>query len=1440
MRDLFQRAVDGVIDFFLTPVQAIYDFLTDPNTFINLTNRVADAMHTADATLYAYSLPAIFTSLGLLFYLVGLAYNLLAFQRGAPARRVLPPILLGGVLLPLFAYGGPGCVNEGFPCVPKVRYEKETVPSSQFSTYQEARFRFDGGRLVMEEVSKDTGVGVVPEYVVFRAVPEGRIPPGTAVGLALVDTASLVGKRVFYSSLARYQENMGQLREVYQKLTRTAFTLMATSAFTGKVGEAFVDAAVGSLIPIPGGKKVVGQARKKVREFFAEKAPPFLRFMLGTTGMTTVRGAQEVAARTARVNMSLAQVLASLPLLLVLSFATVFYLAVMGAKLAVYAVPLAAGLSLFAPQALYRFFNLALVLVVFPVVLGSFFSLATRVLFVGGIERQISTFEEKAAKMLESFYIQNPTASLAASQTALLIYHQVQNLAACLNAPLPPDWDPERRGRDLADGGAVGGVGCYPAYGVSRYLDPGYQIPSDPAAIRLAAVDIARQFSLDLANTLGPDGSFKRGSYILPKGEGSIFHGMPTFKNEGVYGRLPLSNVGPQDPEEGARFAGHTPHSSTPLEVGAIARKALALMANPTKEGLEELLSDIRSFQGAVASLAAKKNLVEDGAAVRDFIQEGIRWEIAWHYAPEFVLEGLQQDVQQRLGSAPPKEIADALRQTPPPILDETLGAYSPLYALKSGKEGAPETLLPASDLPLPVGGSEKAKSFFSPQAVPATNYNFLRLADLCTEDKPDYPSCRLGYNEAPYLPYVYLDHYEVLNQLGMDAFGALSKMQSRQLMGLIYLALVIAMALSLFRSLLQVMSTLMEGLGPSARGMVTQVGQAVASIATYAPRVPAAFPLGGGASSAAETSPSFRLLGQVEREQSDRVRETFAPHLREMREVFQEAKEGFSGPQGDLAVAYRKVVEDIGKLLPLAEGLRSLNLSFHLDPRTYQEAESALRQEASKPVWERVVWLELPYNPAWLQGLARLQVEARLKKILPQAEGLGPGYAGTSLAMLATADLEGAKKKLAAEGYAVEEEGGRLVVRDQRGIPLALISRKGEAPIPQKFISRLESERFAHPVYRLVQEAEGMADVLRRRLEGLFRQAGYRFRPVAGPEGVGLAGYVLERGGRTTALIFRSTPVDIEDQLRYLAQGKEGVAEALAAYAQGTLAPSLPYELWLKETASKRALELLPKAAPAEAQEGKAVPVETQEGKPEAPKEVPAVPVAFLSQGGVFGEPLGQYRVDYDKAAETAIQSPELARRMVADLAVLQRRLSDEEGNFYKELFARVGKRPSEEVELFRNTIIKEVEARREENRIAVEYYFSLLEEALQKRDEEAFREHLDTLRALKVSGDSLAFLASLVPQKLREDSDGKEKALPGEKEQKREKELRFLYRLEKAEGGYQQRRAFLTEGGTGALYQRFLEEQARDPVRFRTAFVDEVLGMSQGQGGGGKNAGA
>ncbi len=1328
MRDLFQRAIDGAIDFFLAPVQVIYDFLTDPKTFIALTDRLVDAMHTADASFYAYQIPAIFTLLGTALYLAGLAYSVVLYQRGVPFRRAFSPALFGGFLLPLFAYGGPGCQTEGFPCVPKVKYTPEAVPAAQFSTYKEARFRFDGGRLVMEEVDTETGIGATPGYRVFHLEPEGRMPPGTALALGLVNTSSALGKRVFYASLARYHEDMGRLREVYQKLTRTAFTLMATSAFTGKLGEVVVDAALGSLIP-GAGKTVSKALRKGVKEFFAEKAPPFLRFMLGSTGMTAVRGAQEVAARTARVNMSIAQVLASLPLLLVLSFVSVFYLAVLGAKLAVYALPLAVGLSLFAPQALSRFFNLAVTLVVFPVVLGSFFSLSTRVLFIGGIERQIQTFEAKAAKMLESFYIQNPMASLIASQTALITYQQVKNLAACLDAPLPSDWDPNRTGRELPDGGAVGSVACYPAYGVSAYLSSSYQVPKDPAAIRQAALDIARQFSLDIASKVAPDGSWRSGlsQYTLPKGRaGAQFYGSGEFSNRGIYGTLELAKIAPKDPKEYEAFASHTPSSATPLEVGAIARQALAVSANPTQKGLEKLLAHIRSFKGAIASLAAKQSLVEDGAATADFIREGIRWEIAWHYAPEFVLEGLWEELQKGL-NRDVSDLFNAISRLPPPILDDTLGAYSLLYKLKKGQEGAPQSLLPASDLPLPGGGSSvPVVTFFNGEAIPGAAPSLPRPQNLCSAS-----SCRALYNEAPYLPYVYLDHYEVLNRVGTEALSALGNMQNRQLMGLLYVALAAVLALYIFRALLQLMSTLTEGLGSSARGVVFQAGQALAYLAGYTPRLPVpdlGYPRMGG-DSAQRGYPSFDLLGAREQEEGKRVRKTFAQGLRALRNLIDEAK-GQTGDQGGQALSYafERAAKRLEALLPLAEALRKMGFTFYLDAHTLQQAEAEARGgEPQKPLREKYVFLETPYSPSLLlrhdQEVVRAEIreavsgkEVRLSELLH------------SLPLYQAADLGKAKEELAQLGYRVEERGQNLLVRNGWGMPVAAVTGKSpSADVEGKkelvgLLLEAEQERLAHPFHALLQESRRAQAEYQKKLEEFFRQQGsaYGVLPLEGGRGVG--GYWVEREEVRSFILFRSSPVSIEDQLAYAQGQKDRVEKALANYIQGTIPATMPYDLWKRDTAARLGIR------------GTLVAHEEGEG---AEKALPlAIPVGFLGKSlPIDGMEIAGVRLDPERAAERVREAPEILRRMAADVALLGRDFSGEEKDFYGKFLAQLDERS-------REFLFGEINSRMAENRRLAEAYASLLVEALRKGDEQAAKDHLEGLTALKESGERLAFL--------------------------------------------------------------------------------------------------
>lgn len=1325
MGDLFQRAIDGAIDFFLAPVQAIYDFLTDPKTFITLTDRLVDAMHTADASFYAYQIPAIFTLLGTALYLVGLAYSVVLYQRGVPFRRAFAPALFGGLLLPLFAYGGPGCHTEGFPCVPKVKYIPEVVPATQFSTYKEARFRFDGGRLVMEEVDTETGIGATPEYRVFHLEPEGQMPPGTALALGLVNTSSALGKRVFYASLARYHEDMGHLREVYQKLTRTAFTLMATSAFTGKLGEVVVDAALGSLIP-GAGKTVSKALRKGVKEFFAEKAPPFLRFMLGSTGMTAVRGAQEVAARTARVNMSIAQVLASLPLLLVLSFVSVFYLAVLGAKLAVYALPLAVGLSLFAPQALSRFFNLAVALVVFPVVLGSFFSLSTRVLFIGGIERQIQTFEAKAAKMLESFYVQNPMASLIASQTALITYQQVKNLAACLDAPLPPDWDPNRTGRELSDGGAVGSVACYPAYGVSAYLSSSYQVPKDPAAIRQAALDIARQFSLDIANKMAPDGSWRSGlsRYTLPKGRaGDRFYGSSEFSNRGFYGSLELAKIAPEDPKEYEAFASHTPSSATPLEVGAIARQALAVSANPTPEGLEELLAQIRSFKGTIASLAAKQSLVEDGAATADFVREGIRWEIAWHYAPEFVLEGLREELQKGL-NRDASGLSDAISRLPPPILDDALGAYSLLYKLKKGQEGAPQSLLPASDLPLPGGDSSvRVVTFFNGEAIPGAAPSLPKLQNFCSA-----PSCRALYNEAPYLPYAYLDHYEVLNRVGTEALSALGNMQNRQLMGLLYVALAAVLALYIFRALLQLMLTLTEGLGPSARGVVSQAGQALAYLATYAPRLPVpdlGYPRRGD-DSAERGYPSFDLLGAREQEEGKRVRETFAQGLRDLRNLIDEAK-GQVGGQGDQALSYafERAAKRLEALLPLAEALQKMGFTFYLDAHTLQRAEAEARGgEPQKPLREKYVFLEVPYSPSLLLQHDQEVVRAKIRKAV-SGEEVRLSELLHSLPLYQVADLGKAKGELARLGYRVEERGQNLLVRNEWGMPVAAVTGKspsadvkGEKELVGLLLEA-ERERLAHPLRALLQESRRAQAEYQKKLEEFFRQQGFAYGVLPLEDGRGVGGYWVEREGVRSFILFRSSPVSIEDQLAYAQGQKDRVEKALANYIQGTIPVAMPYDLWKRDTAARLGIQ------------GALVAHEER-----AERALPlAIPVGFLGKSlPIDGMEIAGVRLDPERAAERAREAPEILRRMVADVALLGRDFSEKEKNFYEEFLARLDERS-------RELLLGEINSRVAENRRLAEAYASLLAEALRKGDEQAAKDYLEGLTALKESGERLAF---------------------------------------------------------------------------------------------------
>lgn len=811
---LFARVADWVTQTFAKPLAAFFEYLTEPQTFARLVDRVLDGSSTLDAAFWGYRLPEVFLLLGGLFLLLGAALSLMAYLSGERASSALMRLALPAVLMPLFAYKGPGCKTESYPCTARYTVEKTKYGSDLLSGYQDVELRYDGGRLVLEQKADPKSAFSTAAFYVFSLRPEGTMPLGTRLLLGLTDTAVAVGKNAFYAELGRYEKSIGEFRKAYLKLMRVAFVSTVTAATLDRAGDMLLNVLLSR-----GGAKAPSKAlTERAKDFFRRYMPAFV--VASTAGGLT--GASQAMAVTF---LNLAQSVAALPLLLTLSFAGILFVAVFMAKLSVYAMPLFIGLAAVFPGSLSRPVQYLLALFVFPVVLGAFFALATRVMLTSGLAKDLAAMEQRAGQLLDHPFMDNPVASYVAAEAANAVVKQAANLVYCAKR-VPGETSP---------------VGCHPSYAYAPFLQEGYQVPSDPAGIKSAALEIAKASSIDVEVALASG----FGRFLLPKGvdaSGNLVGGT-RFKGGAVYGDVPWANfalLAPGSPHPD--YYNYTHTTLPPMEVGAVTRKALALAYSKTTDPAKlqkefaSLLEDLRTLLLEAQRVADLGSSVASGKHLEDLLRFGVRWEVAFFFSPDLVWEGMGRLEEGRVV----RELSglkDEVGRVPDLIpQDSFMAPYSPLKGFLVDKKVLPET--GSLEVPQGLGGTAApAVSLFS--SAQSFGYGKKARSFGVKGCSGDATTCRSGYTLTPYLPYLYLDHYHVLNQLGADALRAVQNLSARQFLGFVYVVLMTLTALYFFQASLSVVSTLLEGVRVAQRGTTTEIAGALRTVAYMVAPVP-------------------------------------------------------------------------------------------------------------------------------------------------------------------------------------------------------------------------------------------------------------------------------------------------------------------------------------------------------------------------------------------------------------------------------------------------------------------------------------------------------------------------------------------------------------------------------------------------------------------------
>ncbi len=159
----------------------------------------------------------------------------------------------------------------------------------------------------------------------------------------------------------------------------------------------------------------------------------------------------------------------------------------------------------------------------------------------------------------------------------------------------------------------------------------------------------------------------------------------------------------------------------------------------------------------------------------------------------------------------------------------------------------------------------------------------------------PTNPRLHLSYRVAPYASYIYLEHYDLMNQVGLEVLRAMRAVEAQKAMPLVFVAMAAFMAYIIFTSLFGVFQSLFQGIQARTANLTALLAvSSMGSVTTYnfgGLGHRAGYAVGRGGSSPFALFPVHPGVGGVERVIRARSYKDISERAKEREEEAQEGR---------------------------------------------------------------------------------------------------------------------------------------------------------------------------------------------------------------------------------------------------------------------------------------------------------------------------------------------------------------------------------------------------------------------------------------------------------------------------------------------------------------------------------------------------------------------